>query len=85
MVSGSGIQNKILQAMAIGTPVVSTSIATFALQASNGKQILIADQPEDFAYAVISLLKDATLRKKISKMPGTMLKNTIIGKRLGFN
>jgi glycosyltransferase involved in cell wall biosynthesis len=66
MVSGSGIQTKILQSMAIGTPVVSTSIATLALRVSNGDQILIGDQPDEFAYLVLSLLKDASLRKQIS-------------------
>lgn len=67
MVSGSGIQNKILQSMAIGTPVVSTTIATLALQVINGEQILIADHPEEFARAVISLLQDIRLRQKISR------------------
>lgn len=66
MVSGSGIQNKILQAMAVGTPVVSTSIATLAFHVSSGEQVLIADQPEEFACAVVSLLRDASLRKRMS-------------------
>ena len=66
MVSGSGIQNKVLQAMAIGTPVVATSIATLALQVSSGHQLLISDDIGEFANNVVSLLKDLSLRKRIS-------------------
>jgi polysaccharide biosynthesis protein PslH len=66
MISGSGIQNKILQAMAVGTPVVTTSLACQALQVTNGEHLLVADQPEEFAEAVTGLLKDKALQKKLS-------------------
>jgi glycosyltransferase involved in cell wall biosynthesis len=66
MISGSGIQNKILQAMAVGTPVVSTSLACQALQVINGEHLIIADTPQDFADAVTNLLNDKKLQKKLS-------------------
>jgi glycosyltransferase involved in cell wall biosynthesis len=66
MVSGSGIQNKILQAMAVGTPVVTTSLACQALHVINGDHLLVADTPEDFAGAVTGLLRDKALQKKLS-------------------
>lgn len=66
MISGSGILNKILQALAVGTPVVATSIACQALQVKDGEHLLVADEPEEYADAVIRLLMDNNLRKKIS-------------------
>ncbi|MBI4649947.1 glycosyltransferase [Candidatus Desantisbacteria bacterium] len=62
---GSGTRLKILEAMAVGKPVVSTSIGCEGLDVFSGENILIADKPEDFAKKVIGLLNDESLRKKI--------------------
>jgi sugar transferase (PEP-CTERM/EpsH1 system associated) len=56
MLSGSGIQNKILEAMACGLPVVTTTIGVGALAAVRGRDILVADGEEEFARAVAGLL-----------------------------
>lgn len=53
-----GIQNKILQSMALKVPVVATSIAKAGIEALEEKEIILADEPEDFAYKVIRLIKD---------------------------
>ena len=45
--------------------VVSTSIGVEGINITNGKDILVADQPEEFANAVIKLLKDDNLRESI--------------------
>ena len=66
MMCGSGIQNKLLHAMAMGTPVVTTSISVQALQVTDGKHLLVADEPQQFAEAVTSLLQNINLRKQIS-------------------
>jgi sugar transferase (PEP-CTERM/EpsH1 system associated) len=66
MVGGSGIQNKILHAMAMGTPIVTTSIAIQALQVKDGEHLLVADEPQQFAEAVISLLNNKNLQKQLS-------------------
>ncbi|MCX7995458.1 MAG: glycosyltransferase [candidate division WOR-3 bacterium] len=66
MLSGSGIQNKILEAMAVGTPVVATKLATNAIRVTPEENILLADTPDDFADCVIKLLKDGNLWRKIS-------------------
>jgi glycosyltransferase involved in cell wall biosynthesis len=63
---GVGIQNKILEAMATGTPVVTTRRALSALQAQPGNDLLICDDPEGFAKAVLELMGDQTLRRRIS-------------------
>lgn len=48
-----GLQNKVIEGMAMAKPVVSTSAAAQALDVSSGKELWIADEPEAFAQAVI--------------------------------
>ncbi len=67
MVSGAGIQNKMLEAMASGAPCVVTSLATQALKVKSGQQTLIADSPEDFAAAVLDLLGNSETRLQIAQ------------------
>ncbi len=62
---GAGIQNKILEAMATGTPVVSTSKALSALQAEAGRDLLVADTAEEFSQAVLRLMNDRDLQMSI--------------------
>lgn len=66
MVGGSGIQNKMLHAMAMGTPVVTTSIAIQALRVKNGEHLLVADEPLQFANAAITMMSNKSLRNKLS-------------------
>ena len=61
-----GIQNKILEAMAMGIPVVATPAANAGIEARDKHQILVADSPEDFARSVLMLLKDPQLRKTVA-------------------
>lgn len=65
MLSGSGIQNKVLEAMATGTPLVATRLATQAIDARPDHDILIADGPSDFARAVVKLFNDQSLRCRL--------------------
>lgn len=66
MVSGAGIQNKMLEAMAVGAPSVATSLACHALQAETGKDVLVADSAPDFAAAVLGLLNDEARRQQVA-------------------
>lgn len=54
-----GIQNKVLEAMAMARPVVATRDAFEGVRATAGRDLLIADTPEDFAAAVASVLDGA--------------------------
>jgi glycosyltransferase involved in cell wall biosynthesis len=55
-----GIQNKVLEAMALGTPVVASTPVAAGLQAIAGRDLLVADQPAGFAAAILRLLEDQT-------------------------
>ncbi|HXV98217.1 MAG TPA: glycosyltransferase [Anaerolineae bacterium] len=61
---GVGIQNKVLEAMAMATPVISTPQAVSALQVQAGQEALVAGAPEAMAQAVVSLLTDPALRQR---------------------
>lgn len=65
LLEGGGTRFKILEAMALRTPVVSTSKGTQGLDAEHGKHLLIADSPRDFANAVELVLASPTLAAKL--------------------
>jgi glycosyltransferase involved in cell wall biosynthesis len=62
---GAGIQNKILEAMATGTPVVTTCRALAALQAQSGKDLLASDDPDEFSQSILRLIDDQHLQDSI--------------------
>ena len=64
---GVGIQNKVLEAMACETPVIASPQAVSSINVKNGKDIIVADDPEDFARKVIFLLDDPEYRESIGK------------------
>jgi len=61
-----GVQNKVLEAMAMGTPVVSTPAGCAALAAEEGQEILIAKGEEELAAAILQLLSDRAMAKRLS-------------------
>lgn len=63
---GGGTRVKILEAMALGTPVVSTTKGAEGLKVIHGENILIADRPKDFADECIRLLGDEILRERLT-------------------
>ncbi len=63
---GAGTLNKILEPMALGIPVVATSIGIEGLPVQAGRDVLIADNPPDFANAVVEILKDKSLQHRLS-------------------
>jgi polysaccharide biosynthesis protein PslH len=62
---GGGTRIKILEAGAAGKAVVSTRVGAEGLSLEHGKDILLADHPSEFAYAVIEMLRDAARRQTI--------------------
>jgi len=62
---GVGIQNKVLEAMAMGTAVVSTKQAVSALAVQPGTDILVGDSHAEIAAAIVSLLENPRLRTEV--------------------
>jgi polysaccharide biosynthesis protein PslH len=67
MRSGSGMQFKILEAMACGLPVVTTTLGLGDIKARTGEEILVADDPADFSAAVVSLFTNKNRASRIGK------------------
>jgi len=64
---GGGSRLKILEALAMGKAVVSTSVGAEGLAVTPGKDILIADQPEEFAQAMARLAESPELRRELGR------------------
>lgn len=67
LLSGSGLRIKIIEGMAYGKAIVSTSVGAEGINYTHGKNILIADSSTDFTTAVVELLKDETKRQTLEQ------------------
>jgi glycosyltransferase involved in cell wall biosynthesis len=66
LVYGAGVQNKVLEALACGTPVVADPLATRALDPSCADALLTADDDDAFAAQIVRLFGDAALRRRLA-------------------
>ena len=66
MRTGSGIQNKVLEAMAAGTPVVATPLANRGVRAVPGRDLIVASDAPHFASAVLRLMEDPSERARLA-------------------
>jgi len=64
---GGGTRLKIVESLAIGTPVVSTSIGAQGLELKHGDNILLADDPDSFANEISQALSDPALLRSIEE------------------
>lgn len=64
---GAGVKNKVLEAMAVGTPVVTTPIGAAGIEMQNGVHGFIAEAPGDFARSVGRLLAAPELRRQMAE------------------
>jgi len=62
---GAGRQNKILKSWACGIPVVATKFAAMGVYGKNKKNLLIADDADEFINAIFTIKRDEKLRKRI--------------------
>lgn len=63
---GSGTRFKILEAMSMGLPVISTSLGAEGLNVQHGQNLLLADSVKDISDAVVAVCADAELRQELS-------------------
>ena len=64
---GSGTRIKILESLALGVPVVSTTLGAEGLDLASGREILLADGPQEFAAAVVRLLGERSTRDRMGE------------------
>lgn len=64
---GGGTRLKIVESLAIGTPVVSTTIGAQGLELEHGEEIFLADDAESFASGIVRLLEDPALRERLER------------------
>lgn len=67
MLIGTGLQNKLLEAMAMNLPCITSSLAGDALKATPDKEILIGNTPKEFAGHINNLIKDKELSVQIAE------------------
>lgn len=72
---GGGTRLKILEAMALKTPVVATSKGAEGLEMVDGQHLLLADSPQAFAQAVVGLLNDPGRSQQLSRNAYQQLQN----------
>ena len=65
--AGGGMRVRILEGFAYGEAIVTTTVGLEGIKAEPGREVLVADSPQEFAEAVISLLEKFELRKEIAR------------------
>jgi len=73
MTVGVGVSNKVLQALAVGTPVVASSLACGDLPVRDGEHLYLADSPGLFAGRVLEVLQDGSLRSRMAAKGRTLV------------
>jgi len=64
---GAGVKGKVLTSMSYGVPVVASSIAIEGMHLADGENVLVADSPNDFCEAVVTLYQNETLWNHLSR------------------
>ncbi len=83
LLAGSGMRIKIVENMALSRPMVSTTIGAEGIDIKNEEDILLRDQPEAFAKAIVELLNNDDLRDRLSKNAREKAKAKYDSKMLG--
>ncbi len=73
---GTGLQNKLLEAMAMGMPCVSSDLANNAVGAAPGEAILIGHEPQEYADHILHLLQDGDERGRLARNGQRFVRNS---------
>ncbi len=72
LLAGGGIRGKALEAMAMKCPIVTTTIGVEGIHLRHEESALFADTPDQFAHAIIRMLRDSSLRKRLTERAYTI-------------
>lgn len=64
---GAGVQNKVLEAMACGIPVIASPLAVSALDVENGNQVLVAENAQHYADLILKVLSNPEIGRQIGR------------------
>jgi len=67
LLAGSGVRVKIIEGMAMGKPIITTSVGIEGIECTFGKDVLVADTPEQFAEAVCHCLAEKELKQSLGQ------------------
>jgi polysaccharide biosynthesis protein PslH len=67
MMIGTGMQNKLIEAMAMGIPCITSTLANNAINGIDQQSIIVANTEEEYILAIESLLTDEAFYNKIAK------------------
>jgi len=82
---GAGMQNKVLEAMALGKPVVGTTLALQGIVGGqDGEHFVVADSPEQMAERIVDLLRDRHRAQELGRRARTLVEECIHGIALGI-
>lgn len=73
---GTGLQNKLLEAMSMGMPCITSALANQALGAAENREILVGRSPEEFAGHIIKLLTDPEFAESIASAGMSFVRQT---------
>lgn len=79
---GGGTRLKIFEAMAMGKPVVATSVGAEGLPVRSGDDILLADRPTEFANSVLALFSDKKERSRLGSAARTLVEENYSWSRI---
>ena len=79
---GTGLQNKLLEAMAMKTPCITTSLCNNALQALKDEEILIADNEKEFSSHILKLLNNKGFGEQMANKAQNMVRKSYNWKTL---
>ena len=78
MTIGTGLQNKLLEAMSMEIPCITTDLANNALKAEHGKNIIVANNPDSLAESILDLLNNHEKAKNIAKNGRDFVKSNYV-------
>ncbi|GMQ78941.1 MAG: glycosyltransferase family 4 protein [Anaerolineae bacterium] len=84
LLTGSGTRLKALEAMALGVPVVTTTLGVRGIDVEDGKHVLIADSPDEFAAAVLMVMEDRKLCSNLAANARKLVEDKYSWDRIGL-
>ncbi len=83
ILEGGGTRLKILEAMALGTPVVSTTKGAEGIEAQHGEHLLLADDAASFAECTLSVMRDPDLRQRLASNARRLVEDRYDWQKIG--